>query len=221
MKHSKALRCGPAALVCLLGFAWGCGSDFVYFGAGSGAGGNDGVGGSPGLGGASASVTDASSSTVAASSTIATSVTIAASSTGIASSVASTASATAASSTASGGMIDKMLPCGDAGECPLTCCGITAKFQACKQTLDECLNDFYLAGVDCDDASDCPGKICCAFEHQAGGFTKWASECTATCGANKQFQLCRDSKECPNGLTCADVNQPATVPAGYEYCAPQ
>lgn len=213
MKHSKALRCGPAAFVCLLGFAWGCGADVAYFGAGSGAGGNDGVGGSPGLGGASASVTDASRSTVAAS------VTIAASSTGIASSVASTASA--ASSTASGGMIDKMLPCGDAGECPLTCCGINAKTQACKQTLDECLSSFYLAGVECDEASDCPGKLCCAFEHQAGGVTKWASECTATCGANKQFQLCRESKECPNGLTCADVNQPATFPAGYEYCAPQ
>jgi len=118
-------------------------------------------------------------------------------------------------------MIDKMLPCGDAGECPLTCCGINAKTQACKQTLDECLNSFYLAGVDCDEASDCPGKICCAFEHQVGGFTKWASECTATCGANNQFQLCRESKECLNGLTCADVNQPATFPAGYKYCEPQ
>jgi hypothetical protein len=80
------------------------------------------------------------------------------------------------------------------------------------------LNDVFLAGVACDDASDCPGQICCAFEHQAGVFKKWASECTDTCAANQQYQLCRESKECPNGLTCADVIQPQTFPAGYKYC---
>ncbi len=44
MKRSEVLRFGPAALVCLLAFGWGCGNNFVYFGASNGAG---GAGGSP------------------------------------------------------------------------------------------------------------------------------------------------------------------------------
>ncbi len=68
----------------------------------------------------------------------------------------------------------------------------------------------------CDDASDCPGQLCCAQKPPSGAALE--SKCRPACDADGQMIVCRwsDPASCPPGMACQIT---AKLPPEFGYCA--
>ncbi|MBM4358975.1 MAG: hypothetical protein FJ096_12795 [Deltaproteobacteria bacterium] len=169
--------------------------------------------GPAGSGGASStSVGSTTSTATGGMTTTATASTSVGASSSVAGSSSVVASSSVAASSSSGGGVNDMLPCGNAGTCDQVCCyGFQ---QSCADSIDKCKG--LQSKMDCNDTTDCGmGEVCCATLMSG----TWQSKCSTTCKVGPTtFRLCTDLAECGAGVGSCGTVPGALFPPNYMSC---
>lgn len=96
--------------------------------------------------------------------------------------------------------------CAPGGHCCLTAFGAYQCATSCGGTS--------VGDLACDDAYDCPGKVCCG---EMAGSVVGAAQCKGSCNDPDSLILCAGDQDCPSLRKCEPVETP--IPSKFRACS--